>query len=95
VAARRAIGTGAAAGADGTRGGGPGRHLDLPRPRVLLGWLAAIPHRLGDRLFAMNDAEARWHSWQTTGTHGGLGRRYRDPQFATLVAGPKRRGEVS
>ena len=63
--------------------------------RDLLGWLAAAPRRLGDRLFAMNDAEARWHSWQTTGTHGGLGRRYRDPQFATLVAGPKRRGEVS
>ena len=63
--------------------------------RGLLGWLAAAPCRLGDRLFAMNDAEARWRSWQTTGTHGGLGRRYRDPQFGTLAEDPKRRGEVS
>jgi hypothetical protein len=63
--------------------------------RDLPGWLAATPRRLGDRLFARNDAEACWRSWQTTGTHGGLGRRYRDPQFGTLAEGPKRRGEVS
>jgi hypothetical protein len=53
--------------------------------QVVLGWLAVIPRRLGGRLFAMNDAEAYWRSWQTTRTHGGLGRRYRDPQFGTLA----------
>ena len=52
--------------------------------RVLLSWLAALPRRLGDRLFAMNDAEAYWRSWQTTRTHGGFGRRYRDPQFGRI-----------
>jgi hypothetical protein len=60
--------------------------------QVLLSWLAAIPRRLGDRLFAMNDAEAYWRSWQITRTHGGLGRRYRDPQFGTLAECPKCRG---
>jgi hypothetical protein len=53
--------------------------------QIPFGWLAAIPRRLGDRLFAMNDAEAYWHSWQVTRTHGGLGRRYRDQQFDTLA----------
>ena len=43
--------------------------------RVLLSWLAAIPRRLGDRLFARNDTEAYWRDWQITRTHGGLARR--------------------
>jgi len=60
--------------------------------RIPSGWLAASPRRLGDRLFAMNDAEAYWHDWQITRTHGGLGRRYRDPQFGTLAECPKCRG---
>jgi hypothetical protein len=60
--------------------------------RVLLGWLAGIPRRLGDRLFAMNDAEAYWRNWQITRTQGGLGRRYRDPRFDTLAECPKCRG---
>ena len=60
--------------------------------RVLLSWLAAIPRRLGDRLFAMNDAEAYWRDWQITRTHGGLGRRYRDPRFDTLAECSKCRG---
>ena len=55
--------------------------------RVLLSWLAALPRRLGDRLFAMNDAEAYWRSWQTTRTHGGFGRRYHDPQFGRISHG--------
>src|SRR6516225_1328917 len=37
----------------------PGRSLGVSL-RVLLSWLAALPRRLGDRLFAMNDAEAYW-----------------------------------
>ena len=60
--------------------------------RVLLSWLRALPRRLGDRLFAMNDAEAYWRSWQTTRTHGGLGRRYRDPRFDALAECPKCQG---
>jgi hypothetical protein len=48
---------------------------------IALSWLAALPGRLGDRLFAMNDNEAYWRDWQTVKTNGGLGRRYRDPSF--------------
>jgi len=59
---------------------------------VLLSWLAAIPRRVGDRLFTMNDTEACWQSWQITNTHGGLGRRYRDLEFDTLAQCPKCRG---
>jgi hypothetical protein len=58
----------------------------------LLSWLAALPRRLGDRLFAMNDAEAYWRSWQITRTHGGLGRRYRDGRFDALAECPKCQG---
>jgi hypothetical protein len=53
--------------------------------RVLLSWLAAIPRRLGDRLFVTNDTEAYWRSWQITKTHGGLARTYRDPRFDMLA----------
>jgi len=60
--------------------------------RVLLSWLAALPRRLGDRLFAMNDAEAYWRTWQITSTRGGLGRRYRDPRSAALGECPKCQG---
>jgi hypothetical protein len=59
---------------------------------VVLSWLAAIPRRLGDRLFEMNDTEAYWRGWQITRTQGGLGRRFRDPQFDTLAECPKCRG---
>ncbi len=60
--------------------------------RVLLSWLAAIPQRLTDRLFIMNDAEAYWRRWQITRIHGGLARRYRDPRFDTLAECSKCRG---
>jgi hypothetical protein len=60
--------------------------------RVLLSWLAAIPRRLGDGMFTMNDAEAYWHDWQITKTRGGLARRYRDPRFGTLAECSKCRG---
>ena len=60
--------------------------------RVLLTWLAVLPRRLGDRLFAMNDTEAYWRDWQMIRTHGGLGRRYRDPRFDTLAECQKCRG---
>ena len=67
--------------------------------QILLSWLAAIPRHLGDRLFAMNDAEAYWRNWQITKTHGGLGRRYRairfdsaDPEEPAWSGGPGHHG---
>ena len=59
---------------------------------VLLSWLTAIPRRLGDRLFVMNDTEAYWRRWQITKTHGGLARSYRDPPFDALAECPKCHG---
>jgi hypothetical protein len=59
---------------------------------VVLSWLAFIPRRLGDYLFTMNDNEAYWRGWQITKTHGGLGRRYRDPLFDTLAECPACQG---
>jgi len=41
---------------------------------------------LGERVFATTDADAQRHGWQAISTHGGLGRRYRDPRFGTLAA---------
>ncbi len=60
--------------------------------RVLLNWLAAIPRRLGDRLFVANDTEAHWRDWQITKTRGGLARRYRDPWFDMLAECPRCHG---
>ncbi len=60
--------------------------------QVLLSWLAAIPRRLGDRLFVMNDNEAYWQGWQITKTRGGLARCYRDPRFDMLAECPRCRG---
>jgi hypothetical protein len=62
--------------------------------RVLLSWLAALPRRLGDRLFTMNDAEAYWRTWRITSTHGGLGRRYHDLRFDALAECPKCQGRA-
>jgi hypothetical protein len=53
---------------------------------IMADCLAAWPRRMCDRLFAINDAEAYWRGWQITRVHGGLGRRYRDPAFDTLLA---------
>jgi hypothetical protein len=60
--------------------------------QVLVSWLAAVPRRLGDRLFVMNDTEAYWRGWQITRTRGGLARCYRDPRFDTLAECPRCRG---
>jgi len=60
--------------------------------RLLLSWLAALPGRLGDWLFAANDTEAYWNDWQITKTRGGLGRSYRDPRFDLLAECPKCHG---
>jgi len=55
----------------------------------LAAWPAAVPRSLGDYLFAINDNEACWRDWQITRMRGGLARRYRDPQFASLPQCPK------
>ena len=52
---------------------------------VLVDCLAGYPRRWGDRWYTPNDEEACWRGWQTTRTHGGLGRRYRDPAFYSLA----------
>lgn len=59
----------------------------------LSGWLASLPRRAGARLFARNDAEARWRGWQITELRGGLARSYRDPRFEAL--GVRRELEAS
>ena len=40
---------------------------------------------IAQQVFAVPDADARRHSWQITITHGGFGRRYRDPRFDYLA----------
>ena len=65
------------------------------RIRILPEWLAVLPRRWGDRWFAMNDTEAEWRGWHMTRTHGGLGRRYRDPRFGTLAECTQCRGAGS
>jgi len=60
--------------------------------QALLSWLGAVPQRLGDRLFAMNDTEAYWRGWQITKARGGLARSYRDPRFDTLAECARCRG---
>jgi hypothetical protein len=50
----------------------------------LAGWLASLPHRVGARVFAMNDMEAGWRGWEVTELCHGLARSYRDPRFDLL-----------
>jgi hypothetical protein len=64
------------------------RRLSINQPETpatsshsILQRLAATPRAIGARLFAANDAEARWRGWQIIERHGGLSRRYRDPRF--------------
>lgn len=77
---------------DDRPGGGRLWHVMVVNVDVLLSWLAAIPRRLGEKLFATNDIEACWRGWQIIKRHGGLGRRYRDPRFDTLAACGRCRG---
>jgi hypothetical protein len=50
----------------------------------LAGWLASLPHRIGARLFAVNDTEAGWRGWEITELRCGLSRSYHDPRFDLL-----------
>jgi hypothetical protein len=56
--------------------------------RPLIPWLARLLDNMGQRLFAEGDARARQRGWDVTQRHGGLGRRYRDPRFGSLVSCP-------
>lgn len=47
-------------------------------------WLDRLTRRAGTRLFARNDAEARWRHWEITELRGSLARRYRDRRFDAL-----------
>jgi hypothetical protein len=51
-------------------------------------WLVGLPRRAGARLYATDDAEARWWRWEVTERSGGLVRRYRDTRFAALRHDP-------
>jgi len=53
---------------------------------VGIAWLIGLPRRAGGRLFAMNDAEARWRGWQVIELTGGLARQYRDARFDAIRA---------
>lgn len=53
---------------------------------TLLTWSRARLSTLTERTFAATDAEARRHGWQVSITHGGFGRKYRDPRFDSLAA---------
>jgi hypothetical protein len=78
--------------ANGQSSGRRAGHILATIGPVLLNWLTALPRRLGDRLFALNDAEAYWRDWQITRTRDGLGRRYRDPRFGAPAECPKCHG---
>ena len=52
---------------------------------LAVSWLIGLPRRAGYRLFARNDAEARWRGWQVTELAGGLARQYRDRRFDNLA----------
>jgi hypothetical protein len=53
--------------------------------------LIGLPRRVGVRLHATNDAEARWWHWQVTERSGGLDRQYRDGRFDALRHNPAMR----
>lgn len=58
---------------------------------ICVSWLIGLPRRAGARLYAENDAEARWWGWQVTERQGGLARQYRDARFAALPDNPSLR----
>jgi hypothetical protein len=51
-------------------------------------WFEGQLRRIGDQLFAAQDARARQRGWQITRQQGGLGRVYRDPRFDLLATCP-------
>jgi hypothetical protein len=69
----------------GALAGGPVGDLVRHTGGALVRWLACCLRGLGKQVFAINDAEAGWQSWQAVPRWGGLCRRYRDPRFDILV----------
>jgi hypothetical protein len=62
---------------------------------ICAAWLISLPRRAGARLYAMNDAEARWWHWHVIERYGGLARQYCDARFAALAHDPTlRRDEL-
>jgi hypothetical protein len=62
---------------------------------IATAWLIGLPRRAGRRLYALNDEEAGWHSWQLTELLGGMGRQYRDLRWDVLRYDPGiRRDEI-
>jgi hypothetical protein len=51
-------------------------------------WFESQLRRIGDQLFAAQDARARQRGWQITCQQGGLGRVYRDSRFDLPAACP-------
>jgi hypothetical protein len=51
-------------------------------------WFEGQLRRIGDQLFAAQDARARQRGWQITRQQSGLGRVYRDPRFDLLTIRP-------
>jgi hypothetical protein len=47
--------------------------------------LSLVFAQAGDLIFARSDQEARWRAWDIQVRQAGLGRRYRDRRFDTLV----------
>jgi hypothetical protein len=60
-----------------------------PASAIAVAWLIGLPHRAGRRIYAANDAEARWWHWQVTERRGGLRRQYRDRRFDLLQISPE------
>ncbi len=61
----------------------PARENKIPICRMSR--LAELAGMAGTWLFARDDRAALAHGWQITERHAGLGRRYRDPRFDTLL----------
>lgn len=54
----------------------------------IFNFLRGLKSRLSaitQQVFAVPDTRARRYGWQVTVTHGGFGRRYRDPRFDYLM----------
>jgi hypothetical protein len=51
-------------------------------------WFEGQLRRIGEQLFAAQDARARQRDWQITRQQGGLGRVCRDPRFDLLTTRP-------
>jgi hypothetical protein len=63
----------------------PHRTTHSDHCKIFLLWLKSRLSAITQQVFAVPDAHARRHGWQVAVTHGGFGRRYRDPRFDYLA----------